>query len=64
MKRMVVLVDSRFKQLLYAYLDMNRIQYSMFTDVYTGEVRVSVPRAKGFRFLTELRRNSISYVLI
>lgn len=64
MKKMVVLIDSKFKQVLCAYLVMNRIQYSMFTDVYTGEVRVSVPSAKGDSFLAELRRNSISYNLI
>lgn len=64
MKRMVVLFDSMFKQVVCAYLVMNRFQYSMFTDVYTGEVRVSVPHAKGVCLLAELRRNSIPYELI
>ena len=64
MKRMVVLVDLKFKQVLCAYLDMSLSQYSMFTDLCTGEFRVSVSHTKGVRLLAELRRNSIPYELI
>lgn len=64
MKKMVVLVDSKFKQFVCAYLVMHRVQYSIFTDIYTCEIRVSVPYVKGVRFLTELRRNSVPYELI
>lgn len=64
MKRMVVLISSRFKQDVIAYLDLNRVQFSMFTDVYTGDVRLSVPHSKGVSLLSELRRASIHYELI
>ena len=64
MKRMVVLIESKFKQDVRALLDMNHVQYSMSTDVYTDEVRVSLPYAKGVRFLAELRRFYIPYELM
>lgn len=61
---MVVLIDSKFKNVVRDYLVINRVQYSMFTDIYTGQVRLSVPHAKGVRLLAELRRDSIPYGLI
>lgn len=64
MKRMVVLIDSKFKQNVCALLAMNRVQYSMSTDSYIGEVRVSLPHSKGVRFLAELRRFYIPYELM
>ena len=64
MKRLVVIFDCKHKQDVIAYLVKSRVQYSMFTDIYTGDVRVSVPHAKGFLLLAELRRASISYETI
>lgn len=64
MKRMVVLIDSKFKQDVRALLVMNHVQYSMSIDAYIGEVRVSLPHAKGDRFLAELRRFYIPYELM
>ena len=64
MKTMVILFDSKYKSKVCAALTANRIQYSTFTDVYTGDVRVSVPYAIGIRLLAELRRSSIPYDLI
>ena len=64
MKTMVVLFDCKYKSQVCASLDTKRIQYSIFTDVYTGDVRVSVPYAIGVRLLSELRRSSIPYDLI
>ena len=64
MKRMVVLFNSKFKQDVIDYLVMNRVQYSMYTDIYTCEVRISVAHSKGVRLTAELRRASIPYILI
>ena len=64
MKTMVILFDSKYKSKVCASLTAKRIQYSTFTDVYTGDVRVSVPYAIGVRLLSELRRSSIPYDLI
>lgn len=64
MKRIVILFDSKFKSDIHSYLDFHRVQYSMFIDIYTSEVRLSVPRSAGIRFLAELRRDSIPYELI
>lgn len=64
MKRIVVTIDCKYKSDVRDYLVINRVQYSMYTDVYTGEVRLSVPRSAGVRLLSELRRYSIPYELI
>ena len=64
MKRMVVLINSKFKQDIENYLVMNRVQYSMYTDIYTGDVRLSVPHSKGVRLISELRRSSVPYDII
>ena len=64
MKRMVVLFNSKYKQDVKDYLVMNRVQYSMYTDIYTGEVRLSVPHSKGVLLTAELRRASVPYELI
>ena len=58
---MVVLFSSNFTQDVVTYLAMNRVKYSMYTDIYTLEVRLSLPHAKGVRLLAELRRASIPY---
>lgn len=63
MKRMIVLFGSQYKQVVRAYLDSARVQFSMYADIYTGDIRVSVPHSKGVRFLAELRRLSIPYEL-
>lgn len=64
MKRIVILIDYKHKQLVRAHLVNYRLQYSMSTDIYTGRVRVSVPHVKGECLLAELRRSSIPYELI
>ena len=64
MKRIVILFDYKHKEIVRAHLVNYRLQYSMSTDVYSGEVRLSVPYSKGVRFLAELRRSSIPYELI
>lgn len=64
MKRIVIVFDSNFKQDVRAYLVSKRVQYSMSVDIYTGDVRLSVPHANGVRLLSELRRTSIPYQLI
>lgn len=64
MKLIVILFDCKYKSQVCAILTAKRIQYSMFTDVYTGDVRVSVPYAIGVRLLAELRRSSIPYDII
>lgn len=64
MKRIVFVVDSKFKNDVRRLLSLYRFQFSMHTDVYTGDFRVSLPYAKGVRFLSELRRSSIPYELI
>ena len=64
MKRILVTFDCKHKPFVRAYLVSNRIQYSMSTDIYTGEVHVYVPQLKGACFLAELRRASISYRLV
>lgn len=64
MKRILVTFDFKHKQFVRAYLVSNRIQYSMTTNIYTGDVHVYVPRTKGVSFLAELRRASIPYALI
>lgn len=61
MKRMVILFSSKYKHAVCAYLSMNRVQYSMFTDIYLGEVRVSLPYTKGIALTAVLRRYSIPY---
>ena len=61
MKRMVILFSSKYKHAVCAYLSINRVQYSMFTDIYLGEVRVSLPYAKGVALTVIMRRYSISY---
>ena len=64
MKRIVVTFDCKYKPFVRAYLVSNRIQYSMSTDVYTGDVHVYVPQVKSVHFLAELRRVSIPYRLV
>ena len=64
MKRFVVTFDCKYKQAVRAYLVSNRVWYSMSTDIYTGDVHVYVPQAKGAQFLAELRRASIPYRLV
>lgn len=64
MKRIVILFDCKFKSFVRDYLVSNRVQYSMTSDSCTGDVRISVPRAKCGRFLSEMRRYSIPYELI
>lgn len=64
MKRIVILFNSKFKSDVRAFLVSNRVQYSMSTDFCTGDVRISVPRAKCGLFLSEMRRSSIPYELI
>ena len=64
MKRMVVTFDGKHKPFVRAYLVSNRVQYSMSTDIYTGDVHVYVPNAKGVALLAELRRFSIPYRLV
>ena len=64
MKRILVTFDFKHKPFVRAYLVSNRIQYSMSTNVYTGDVHVYVPQAKGVQFLAELRRASIPYSLV
>lgn len=61
---MVILVSLMYKQDVLAYLDLHRVKYSMSTDIYTGDVRLSVPYSKGVSLLAELRRASIHYELI
>ena len=64
MKRILVTFDFKHKQAVRAYLVSNRIQYSMSTDIYTGDVHVYVPYSKGVRFLAELRRLAVPYRLV
>ena len=64
MKRIVVTFDCKHKPFVRAYLVSNRVQYSMSTDIYTGDVHVYVPHAKGAALLAELRRASIPYRLV
>ena len=64
MKRIVVTFDCKYKQAVRAYLVSNRVQYSMSTDIYTGDVHVYVPHAKGVALLAELRRISVPYRLV
>ena len=64
MKRILVTFDCKHKSFVRAYLVSNRIQYSMSTNIYTGDVHVYVPHAKGARFLAELRRFSVPYSLV
>lgn len=64
MKRIVVTFDCKHKTFVRDYLVSHRVQYSMSTDIYTGDVHVYVPHAKGARFLAELRRVSIPYKLV
>lgn len=64
MKRIVILLQPKFKDVVRAGLVMSRVQYSMFTDICTGDVRLSLPRSKGIHFLAELRRASIPFELI
>lgn len=64
MKRILVTFDCKHKPFVRAYLVSNRVQYSMSTDIYTGDVHVYVPHAKGSCFLAELRRASIPYRLV
>ena len=64
MKRILVTFDCKHKPFVHAYLVSNRIQYSMSTNIYTGDVHVYVPRAKGVHLLAELRRVSIPYSLV
>ena len=64
MKRIVVTFDCKYKNFVRDFLVSYRVQYSMSTDIYTGDVRVSVPRAKCVPLLTELRRLSVPYELI
>ena len=61
MKRILVTFDCHHKQAVRAYLVSNRVQYSMSTDIYTGDVHVYVPYSKGLRFLAELRRLSVPF---
>ena len=64
MKRIVVTFDCKYKAFVRAYLVSNRVQYSMSTDIYTGDVHVYVPHAKGAALLAELRRVSVPYRLV
>ena len=64
MKRILVTFDCKHKPFVRAYLVSNRVQYSMSTNIYTGDVHVYVPRAKGVHLLAELRRFSIPYSLV
>lgn len=64
MKRILVTFDFKHKPFVRAYLVSNRVQYSMSTDIYTGDVHVYVPQAKGAHLLAELRRASIPYRLV
>lgn len=64
MKRILVTIDCKYKQVVRAYLVSNRFWYSMSTDIYTGDVHVYVSHAKGVRFFAELRRLSIPYRLV
>lgn len=64
MKRIVVTFDCKHKPFVRAYLVSNRIQYSMSTNIYTGDVHVYVPKSKGVHLLAELRRVSIPYSLV
>ena len=64
MKRILVTFDCKHKPFVRAYLVSNRVQYSMSTNIYTGDVHVYVPRAKGVHLLAELRRVSIPYSLV
>lgn len=64
MKRILVTFDCKHKPFVRAYLVSNRIQYSMSTNIYTGDVHVYVPHAKGANLLAELRRASVPYSLI
>ena len=64
MDRIVVLFNCKYKQMVSSFLVAYRFQYSMFVDIHTGDVRVSLPRLKCNRLLAMLRRNSISYELI
>ena len=64
MKRILVTFDCKHKPFVRAYLVSNRVQYSMSTNIYTGDVHVYVPRAKGAHLLAELRRFSIPYSLV
>ena len=57
MKRMTLLFSSQHKHAVCAYLSMNRVQYSMSTDIYLGEVRVSLPFTKGVALTAVLRRS-------
>lgn len=59
----IVAINFQYKQAVRAYLVSNRVQYSMSVDIYTGDFRISVPRAKSVPFLAELRRASIPYEL-
>ena len=62
MKRIVILFDCKYKQLVRAFLVSNRVQYSTSIDPYTGDFRVSVPRAKVAAFTSDMRRCSIPYM--
>lgn len=64
MKRIVILIDYKFKQVVRAHLVNYCAQYSLSIDSYTGDLLISLPHAKGVRFLAELRRSSIPYELI
>ena len=64
MKRILVTIDCKYKPFVRAYLVSNRVQYSMSTDFYTGDIHVYVPQAKGAHLLAELRRVSIPYRLV
>ena len=64
MKRIVVTFDCKYKHAVRAYLVSNRVQYSMSTDIYTGDVHVYVPHVKGVALLAELRRLSVPYRLV
>ena len=64
MKCMVVLFSSTYKQDLRAYLVSHRVQYSISTDIYTDEIRVSLPHVQGVHLIAAMRRLSIPYELI
>ena len=64
MKRILVTFDSKYEQAVRDYLVINRVQYSMSRDIYTGDVHLYIPHAKGVQFLAELRRDSIPYRLV
>lgn len=64
MKRIVILLDSFYRDDVRAHLVNLRIQYSISTDLVLHETRVSVPKAKAARLLAELRRSAIYYELI